>query len=236
MSAPHFFAVSVEGDRIRIEGEEARHAVRVLRIRTGERITVSDGAGTVAEAVVVEASSALVAEVTGRRTIPPSLPRVTVFQGIAKAGKLDVVVQKLTEIGVDEIVPLQAGRSVARWEGRGARIERLRIVAREAAKQSRRAWLPVVGEPVTAGQARSEGLALVLHETADSRLSGALPGAPPERIALFVGPEGGFDEGEVSGLVARGARAVGLGPQILRTETAALVAATIVLGRYGRIG
>jgi 16S rRNA (uracil1498-N3)-methyltransferase len=247
MSAPHLFADSVAGDRIVIEGEDAHHAVRVLRLRPGERVTVSDGAGAVAEGVVADAGKTLIVDVTARRTVAPQAPRLTVVQGIPKTGKLDLVVQKLTELGVDEIVPLRTERSISKID-RDAKVDRLRSIAREAAKQSRRAWLPVVRDPITVedaaaddeGATRGDGMAprevtLVLHEEAAARMLGALPDEAPGRVTLVVGPEGGFSQKEIALLERRGFL-VSLGPQILRTETAALVAAALILGHYGRIG
>lgn len=234
MSPPHLFAASVAGEHVVIEGDDAHHAVRVLRLSAGERVTVSDGAGTVAAGVVVEAGRRLTVEVTSRRTVSREPPRLVVVQGIPKAGKFEQIVQKLTELGVDEIVPLRAHRSVARWDT-GAKLERLRAIGREAAKQSRRAWLPTIADPVDLSGAPRASLALALHEEAALRLSGALPAELPTEVSVFIGPEGGFDPQEMA-LLAGIAVPVSLGPQILRTETAALVACALILGHYGRIG
>ncbi|MCA1832536.1 MAG: 16S rRNA (uracil(1498)-N(3))-methyltransferase [Actinomycetota bacterium] len=237
MSAPHVFASSVASDVVQITGDDAHHAVRVLRLRTGERITVSDGAGNVANATITDAEPRLLrARVDQRRHVPRVPPWLVVVQGIPKAGKLDLVVQKLTEIGVDEIVPLKAARSVARWDDGEKKVSRLSAIAREAAKQSHRAWLPDVGLPVTVEGLPAADLTIVLHEEEPGRLVDVLPPDPPARFALVVGPEGGFAGDEIAMFVRNGAQLAGLGGQILRTETAALVAASLVLGRYGRIG
>lgn len=238
MSAPHFFADDVSGDRVILDGDEAHHAVRVLRLRPGEAITVSDGRGTVADAAVVEAGDRLVAHVNGRRAVPAPSPAVQVFQAIPKHGKLDLVVQKLTELGAAEIRLFVAARSVPRWDpSKGAaHAARLSDVARHAAKQSRRAWLPRVFAPAPIDVLDLPVPTLVLHETATIRLGAALPDHAPRTLCIVVGPEGGLTEAEVSGLAARGATPVTLGPSILRTETAALAAASIVLSRYGMLG
>ncbi len=148
-----------------------------------------------------------------------SEPEVTVAFAVVKGQRPEWAVQKLTEIGVDRIVPLLAARSVVRWPAgeAGTQVSRLRRVAREAAMQSRRAWLPVV-EPVTpfAVLAAAPGAA-VAH----------LGGGPPTlaRPVVLVGPEGGWDDAELD---AAGPSRVGLGPSVLRTETAAVVAGALL--------
>jgi 16S rRNA (uracil1498-N3)-methyltransferase len=229
------FASSLDGDEIVIEGDDAHHAVRVLRLRPGERVTISDGEGGVADAVVTVAGPPLVARVEGRRRVERLPPRLCVAQGIPKTGKLEEIVQKLTEVGVDEIVPLRTARSVARLEGT-RKIARLAAIAREASKQSRRAWLPRIGAPVLPGSLPHAGLTLVLHEAASIPMREVLPAGPPARITLVVGPEGGLTDDEVGAFASAGGHTVGLGETILRTETAALVACVVVLARYGRIG
>lgn len=238
MTAPRFFTGDVSSDLLTLTGDEARHAVKVLRIRTGEEITISDGKGTVAHAVVEAAGSALTARVTQRVVEPQPRPELIVFQAIPKHGKLDLVVQKLTEVGVGAIQLFVAERSVARWDGAKAhaQTERLGTIAREAAKQSRRAWLPMVSAPVPLTGWALPPVTVVLHEEASRRLTTALPQTPPEAVGLVVGPEGGLTEEEVATLRERAATPVSLGPLILRAETAALVAASVVLARYGLLG
>ena len=134
------------------------------------------------------------------------------------------------------IRPWPAARSVPRWDEPKAHKhgERLRAIARGAAKQSRRAFLPVVTDPAPIGELPEH--ILVLHEEEDGRLGLALPASPPDVLALIVGPEGGLTKDEIDAWRARGARVVGLGPTVLRTETATIVAATLTLGKYGKIG
>jgi 16S rRNA (uracil1498-N3)-methyltransferase len=239
MTAPHFFAADVSSDPVAVTGEEARHAVRVLRIRPGERVTVADGRGSVVEGPVLEAGRDLVVGVAGRRHEPRARPSLLVVQAIPKRGKLDGVVQKLTELGADAFRPVATERSVARWDGPKGRAQRDRLeaIAREAAKQSRRAWLPSVEPPGSLDALEPLPRAtFLLHEEAVRRLGEALPVERPEAVAILVGPEGGFTPEEVSRLAGRGAQPVTLGPSILRTETAALAAAVVILCRYGRLG
>lgn len=187
MTAPHFFVDSLDGDVVVLTGEDAHHATRALRIRPGERITLADGKGTVAGARVVAVESGrdptLRAEVLTRRTVEQNRPRIVVFPALPTSGKLDLVVQKLTELGVDSIRPWFAARSVARWDEAKARAhgDRLRAIAREAAKQSRRARLP---EVLDAGLLDAlPPLSVVLHEEAEQRLLAVLPPGPSGRAS-----------------------------------------------------
>lgn len=243
--APHFFIErsSIREGRVVLEGGDARHLAVVRRAKAGDRISVSDGEGRLLDARIVEMSTAGVAcEVVGETFLPAPRPAIAVMQGLARAAKIDLVVQKLVEIGVEEIAVFRAGRSVPRWGGRKAEEARARwsAVAREAAKQSRRARLPAIAGPLDLDEAvarvEEADVALVAHESAERRLRSALPDALEGRLALVVGPEGGLAPEEVSAFVAGGAVPVSLGDQILRTETAALVAASAVMYHFGRIG
>lgn len=237
MTAAHFFCDDVAGDTIRITGDDAHHAARALRIRSGEEITISDGTGHVVRANVTAVSAvALEAAVTARTSVEQPSPRVLVFPAMPKAGKLDAVVQKLTELGVDEIRPWFSKRSVVRWdEGKTAdRTTRLRAIAREAAMQSRRAWLPEVAEPGPLDMLPET--TFVLDESATAGLMAALPSVAPASIGVVIGPEGGLAPDEVGLLTGAGVHAVSLGSPILRTETAAVVGPALVLARYERLG
>ena len=236
MTAPHFFTADVSGDRVVLVGDDARHAVKSLRIAPGETISVSNGAGEVVTATVVTAGARLEAEVVSRRTVPVPRPRLAVYQALAKHPKMDDVVARLAEAGATAIIPFTGHRSVARWDPdkAAAQHRRLNVIAREAAMQSRRAWLPRVAT-LERLDAIPEG-SLVLHEEAATRLSAALPPEAPEEGVLVVGPEGGLTPEEIDVLAARGCVPVSLGDAVLRTETAALVAVALVLARYGVLG
>ena len=143
-------------DLILLSGAEGRHAATVRRMRPGERADVADGAGLVAECVVAgHSSQGLELAVLARRAVPRPDPSITVVQAIPKGERGELAVEEMTEVGVDRIVPWAAARSVAIWRAeRGARsLGRWRATAREAAKQSRRAWIPEVTEPVSATEA-----------------------------------------------------------------------------------
>lgn len=201
---------------------DAHHLERVLRLRHGEAVVASDGRGGWTSCHFcggrLEPDGPL-------RREPPSDPPVTVAFAPVKGERPEWVVQKLTEVGVDRIVVISATRSVVRWAGdrQLAVMDRLRRVATEASAQSRRVWLPSVDGVVPLAALAGQGLAL------------AEPGAPPMAAGctgVAVGPEGGWDEAEL----AMGWPAVGLGPHVLRAETAALAAGVLLAaGRAGTV-
>lgn len=243
MSLPHFFAGAPQpGEPVVLDPEDAGHAIRSLRLRPGDEFTSSDGRGGLVRCGVVRAERLLVeARVLERTTEPRPLPRLAVLVAPPKGQRLSWAVQKLTEVGADEIVLVQAARSTRRWDpNRGGRAaSRLDAVAREAAKQSRRLFLPEVSGPVpwTEAVVPEDGApVVVLWERATPGLTEVLPETPPDRLTLVVGPEGGIPEEDALAAQARGAVLAWLGPNILRTETAAVVAAAIALARYGRLG
>jgi 16S rRNA (uracil1498-N3)-methyltransferase len=225
---------------IRLDGEEGRHASVVRRLRVGEQVDLSDGAGTVARCVVEAVDrQGLTCRVVGLVEHPAAVPHLVVVQALPRGERGDLAVELLTEVGVDEVVPWAAARCVARWRGeREARgIRRWRAAAREAAKQSRRAWVPEVTVLATtedvASRLASADLALVLHEDAARPIATV---RPPEVgvVLLVVGPEGGITPDELEVFEAAGALPVRLGPSVLRTSTAGAVAAGILLARTSR--
>lgn len=201
--------------------DDRHHLERVLRLRPGDEVTVSDGAGGRLQCRFGPTLEPL-GEV--EREARP-LPLVAVAFAVVKGQRPEWAVQKLTEIGVERIVPLVSARSVVRWPAgeAGSQVARLRRVAREAAVQSRRLWLPVVEAVTPFGVAVAESGAVVAH-----------PGGGPPSLAhpvVLIGPEGGWTESE---LVAAGPSTVGLGPSVLRTETAAVVAGTLLCALRSR--
>jgi 16S rRNA (uracil1498-N3)-methyltransferase len=228
------------GDRLELDGDEGHHAAVVRRIRAGEFIELTDGAGHLARCVVVDTGKrGLVCEVRSRSDVPPPAPRVTVVQALPKGDRGELAVELMTEVGVDVIVPWAAGRCITQWKGeRGAKaLRRWRSTAREAAKQSRRAWFPDVAElATTAAVAKcveAASLALVLHEGAVRGL-GELTVPVDGDVVLVVGPEGGITDDEITQLISAGGLVVRLGPTVLRTSTAGAVAAGVLLSRTAR--
>ncbi|MFL6130300.1 MAG: 16S rRNA (uracil(1498)-N(3))-methyltransferase [Mycobacteriales bacterium] len=244
MSTPPLFLVDAlpdgsDGSTIVLGGAEGHHAAAVRRLRAGEAVRLADGTGRIADCVVVgPADGGLRLAVTAVRRLSPPAPRFVLVQALAKGERGELAVELATELGVDEVLPWAAARSVTRWDGaRGERsLARWRSTAREAAKQSRRPWVPVVGELHTTGQVLARlapGTALVLHEAAEEPLTAVeLPAAGD--LVLVVGPEGGLDPTELAAFTAAGARAVRLGGPVLRTSTAGAAALAVLSARTGR--
>jgi 16S rRNA (uracil1498-N3)-methyltransferase len=243
LSAPLFLVESVpSGDFMTLDGPEGRHAASVQRLRVGERVVLADGRGGTATADVTSVGrGTLNLAITSRRFVDAPDPRLVVVQGIAKGDRGELAVQAMTEVGVDEIVPWAASRAVVLWRGeRGVRArEKWVVTAREATKQSRRPWLPVVaGDPDESTKsvvARLAGAAaaFILHEEAEVRLSSVeLP--PSGDIVLVVGPEGGIASTEMDAFTAAGGVPVRLGAEVLRTSTAGVAALAVLSARLGR--
>jgi len=230
------------GASVRLEGREGRHAAVVRRIATGERVVLTDGQGLRATCVVTAAAkSGLVATVEDVETEPVVGPVLTVVQAIPKGDRAELTVEVLTEIGVDRIVPWAAHRSIGQWRGerRAKALAKWQSTSREAAKQSRRAHFPQVLDVVDlAGLIDLVGrsdLAVVLHEEAPAPVAD-LDLAGLGSMLLIVGPEGGVSPEEIEALEDAGARACRLGPTVLRTSTAGVAAAAVLLARTPRWG
>lgn len=230
-------AGAAAGDLITLTGEEAHHAAVVSRMRRGERVLLSDGAGVLAEGVIDRAEREGVDVVLQHvRVVEVPSPRIGLAQALAKGDRAELAVQASTELGVDAIVPWQARRSVVQWKGErgGKSLERWRKVVREAGKQAIRPRLPEVGAVVdTAGLAAlAEHWQLVVLEPTASVSIAELP---VERdVLLIVGPEGGIDAGELELLEAAGAVPVRMGDHVLRTSTAGLAGLAALSVRLGR--
>jgi 16S rRNA (uracil1498-N3)-methyltransferase len=227
-------------DTVTLTGPEGHHAAVVRRLRPGERADVSDGAGTLAEGVVTAvARDSITLAVRAIHAVPPPDPRITVVQALPKGDRGELAVELMTEVGADSVIPWSAERCVTRWHGdRGARaLGKWQSAAREAAKQSRRAWLPGLTGPATLAdittRAAAAAQAIVLEADASARLS-TLPLPEHGEILLIVGPEGGISPAERAALSAASAVEARLGPTVLRTSTAGAAAAAILMARTGR--
>lgn len=233
---PRFFIEDIEGDRLTITGDDARHIGRSLRMRPGEELTVCDTRGTDCLCVVESVSETdVLVRVLERRTsdTEPSV-KVTLYQGYPKGDKLDTVIEKSVELGVSRIVPVLTERSVARPDDKSAarKLERWQRRALEAAKQCGRGCIPQVERLISFGElpeliSRHDRF-MFCYELGGQPLAKVL-GEAPGHVGIFIGPEGGISTGEALALTESGAVPVTLGRRILRTETAPIAALAAIM-------
>ena len=221
--------------------DEAKHAAKVLRLRPGDPVCAMDGAGGRWDAVIETVGDGVTVRLMDRLPDNEAPVRLTVYQGIPKAEKLDFIAQKLTELGAAALIPVRMERCVVKLDEKDGkkRRERLERVALEAAKQCQRARATKISAPVTWKQAleamRRHDLVLVPWEDARGwRMKDACADHPEARdIGIVIGPEGGMSEDEVRAMQDIDALTVTLGPRILRTETAAVVSAALAMQLWG---
>jgi 16S rRNA (uracil1498-N3)-methyltransferase len=243
VAGPPVFLVGpgeLTGQGLTLTGAEGHHAAVVRRLRAGERADLSDGAGTLATGVVTGVGKdSVTLDIRAVHVVPPGSPRVVVAQALPKGDRGELAVELMTEVGADVIIPWAAARSITRWQAeRGAKaLAKWRATAREAGKQSRRAWLPEVTDLATteavAARVAGAAVAIVLAADAPTRLH-ELPLPSTGEVLLLVGPEGGISPAERTALREAGAIEARLGPTVLRTSTAGAAATTILLTRVGR--
>lgn len=229
------------GNVFDLVGDEARHAATVSRLRVGESVLLGNGRGMIAqtETLAVSKSSVQLRAMAVDRCQQDPIP-VVLVQALAKGDRDERAIEAATELGVTTIVPWFAARSISRWDGEKVVKGRSRwqSVAREATKQSLRAWLPEVTPPeglVQLVQRVQTSTTLVLDPTATTTLTAACELAKPNSVTLVVGPEGGIAPDELVALEQVGAVRVRLGRNILRTSTAgpaALAAINEILHRW----
>jgi 16S rRNA (uracil1498-N3)-methyltransferase len=239
MPARRFFVLDVhhEGDEVAIAGTDAHKIVNVLRLRNGDAIEIVDSSGAVFDAVLGMSDGALRARLRERREAV-EVPHVVidVAQGIPKGQKMDFVVEKLSELGVRTLIPLESERTIVQGVG-SAKLERWQRLAHSAAQQSGRTEVLVIEDPTPLmrlyGRFEEYDAVLFLWEVATHQpLREQLPGIvnAAKSILVVVGPEGGFSHAEGEAARASGAHLLWLGPRILRTETAAM--ATVAILEY----
>lgn len=223
------------GDKVVLTGAEAHHAASVRRVRVGEEVTVGDGRGTwlTGECEAVSPREVVV-RITSRAVVPAPSPRIVLAQALAKGDRDELAVQAATELGIDEIVPWQAARSVSRWDAAKAAKGRARwsSIVREAAKQSHRAWIPEVASLASIASLAARAAAsrmVVLEPSAALRLTDIeLDGTDPRDVVIIVGPEGGLAPDELAALEHVGASPARLGDTVLRTSTAGPAALAVI--------
>jgi 16S rRNA (uracil1498-N3)-methyltransferase len=234
---PRVFVPSerLSSERVVLDGEAHRHLAKVLRLEAGHSLVIFDGGGTEIDARVLSVGPRTIELVLGdRRAVSLATASITLLQAVPKGDRMDLIVQKATELGVAQIVPVVTGRSVVRPSAMRSR--RWQTIAQEAARQSGRADIPEVTEPLLLPEAvarASSGARFVLWEEEHGQsLRRALEGGTRE-VTLLIGPEGGLAVGEVVEARTHGFVPVGLGPRILRVETAAIIAVALVQAAAG---
>jgi 16S rRNA (uracil1498-N3)-methyltransferase len=232
-----------------LDGSEAHHLAHVLRAKEGDRVTLFDGVGHELTCTVANMEKSRVTlKLLQRSTMPPLPYQLTLAQAVPKARNMDFILQKATELGVQRIVPLLSARTVVQIEQEevGSKLERWRQITIEAAKQCGANWLPIVEPPQKPGEffhsANRTHLNLVASLQPDSR---PLPGiladhgeehsTRPKQATIVIGPEGDFTPAELADARSAGFRPLTLGPLVLRSETAAIYALSILAYELQRV-
>ena len=240
----HFFVnpEQVENGLIRITGSDVNHIKNVLRIRQGEEMLVSDGTGRdylcQAEEIAGQEVTVRILETEEEGRELPS----RIFQGLPKSDKMEFIIQKAVELGAAGIVPVSTRNTVVKLDPKKeeAKVKRWQAIAESAAKQSKRSLVPRVSGIMTLKEAfdyvESQGFSVRLipyeHEAGMDGTKTELDAAGPgQDIAVFIGPEGGFDEREIELALSKGVRPISLGRRILRTETAGLALLSVLMMR-----
>ena len=240
---PRFFVESVENDFIEITGDDARHISLSLRMKKGENIVLCDGKGREAEATIREAfPESVVLDITERRdSVAEPKTEVILYQALPKFDKLEYIIQKSVELGVSKIVPVLTSRCISRPDEKTMKkkLERLRKIADEAAKQSGRGKLPEVGELLTFKNAVAEmtkaETPIFFFEHAQYPLREIMEKRTSGTISMMVGSEGGFSEEEAAFAAEKGVLIASLGPRILRCETAPVAALSAIMFAAGEM-
>ena len=244
----HRFFIKKENilnDRISIEGDDVQHIRKVLRLEPGDRIVLCDSEGTDYLTVIERIDKNYVEITIIDKEASKGEPDIDVvlYQGIPKSNKMDIIIQKCTEMGIRRIVPVNTVRTVVKLETQKderKKIERWARIAEEAAKQSGRGRVPDVDMPMTMEQAvvdsRRYDIALIPYEMESTvTLKNTLEKGKADSIGFFIGPEGGFEAEEVEKAKASGVIPVTLGKRILRTETAGIVVLASIMYHYNQM-
>lgn len=235
-----FYPGAIRDERVSLlDAEEIKHIERVLRLKAGDQVELCDVNGQVYIAAIESIQKKEVClRCLNTDHTQRELPFVIdVFQGLPKASKMDLIIQKSVELGAHAIRPVEFIRSVSRIKDADTgKVERWQKIADEASKQAKRNKRTTIEKPIQ-GKAIADflvdyDLILLAYERSEVKLSTVLKDIKPYRIAVIIGPEGGFDAEEVQSLIACGAKSISLGPRILRTETAALTVLSVLAYQY----
>jgi 16S rRNA (uracil1498-N3)-methyltransferase len=236
----------IKNNTVTVTGSDVKHITKVLRLKPGAVISLLTENGSEFEAKITEINNwAVECSIIAQKQVSTEAPvRITLYQGLPKADKMEMIIQKSTELGVVSIVPVICDRSIAKIDEKKASIKvaRWQRIAEEAAKQSRRSVIPVVREVLNFKDALSQLDETVLaimpwEEEQNGGIKKVLiTNKNKEAVALFIGPEGGFTSEEAALAREKGVFLVSLGPRILRTETAGIAVAALILYELGDLG
>jgi len=241
-------AATLAGDRIEIDGALAHRLAKVLRMRAGDEVILFGGSGEDVRVRLEDETDRRIAAAVLDRGPGPREPRLRVhlYQSITKGDRFEWLLEKATEIGVAAITPLVAARAVVKTSAEGNRAERWRRIVVEAAEQCERSTVPQIGTPIAFDEALrvASGIVLLPYEAAGDTAP-SINDVLNRRVddvfslaeaSIFIGPEGGYEPAEIERAQAAGVEIVTLGDRVLRSETAGLVAATLVMQSIGELG
>ncbi len=238
---------NIKGDTAYIEGDDVKHIYKVLRLEEGTNVCINNCEGNeyLGEITEINKKEVLVKIVEKLDTNNESPLDIYLYQGLPKSQKMDLIVQKATELGVKEITPVITERVVVKNEiGEYKKMDRWSRIALEASKQSKRTRIPKVGNPIEFSKmlelVKKVDLVVVPYENEEhqglKKVISKLDKAVIKSAAVIIGPEGGFEESEIETLKGIGAEIITLGPRILRTETAGFVASSLLMYELGDLG
>lgn len=239
-----FFTDEIDEFYAYVSGDDHKHLSRVLRLREGDSVVVNNLSGIDFLGVIekIDKHSSKIELKDRMLENNESSVEITLYQGMPKAGKMDLIVQKSTELGVSRIVPVLTERVVVKNSAEFKKLDRLKRIAVEAAKQSKRSIIPVIEEPISFQEMLSDmkksQILIVPYENQENYGFTTLKKELAEirSCGILIGPEGGFTDGEIRILADRGAKIVTLGKRILRTETAGFTAVALTQMLYGDMG
>lgn len=241
---PKYFVLpeSITDDTVVITGEDAKHLATVLRSEEGDCVEVCDGCGTDYSCEITAVDKKEITLKINEKKPCQSEPKtkITLFQGLPKADKMELIIQKCVELGIEKIVPVATHRAVVKLDKKDSikKIERWQKIAESAAKQSGRGRIPQIGEVVSFKEAVKLGAmaqgAIIPYEHEEKRgIREFAKSFSGSEVAIFIGPEGGFADEEIALAMENGILSVSLGKRILRTETAGMATVAILLYELG---
>lgn len=234
-----FFIENISDNNYTLKGEDAHHAIKSLRVKTGENIILCDKNSFehICKVEKISKDEVLLSVIKSQKNTSESNIKITLYQALPKNDKMDLIVQKSIELGVFKIVPIETSRCISKPSEKSIskKIERWQKIAKEAAKQSGRGIIPNISSPLKLDEAISKikdyDKSLVFYENGGEKIKNSLK-TYDKNISIFIGPEGGFETEEIDKLKSFGATISTLGTRILRTETASLAAISVITNLF----